>query len=96
MATPVPQSMPPPQAPSVMGPPQQSGLIASSQAMVSPQYTHNNGGYPQGPPPGMMNGSAVPSSTVGGMASNQPYPGGPVNGTASQPPPNVSVSKFFF
>lgn len=92
MASPVPHSMPPPQAPPVMGPPQQSGMLAPSQAMVTPhQYASSPAIYPHGLPPSMRNGSAVPGPPAGAVPPNQQFPGGPMNGASQPPPPNVSV-----
>ena len=91
MAATAPQSMPPPQAPLVMGPPSSSGIIPSpTQAMVTPQFSHNSTNYSQGTQPGMMNGTTVSGSPTG---QNQPFANNLHNGL-SQAPPNVSVSKM--
>lgn len=71
--SPQPSPMPPPQAPSPMGPPQisPSAMIPPSQSMVPLHHPQSHSGYPPGPPPGVM-------TLISG-------PGGP-NGPGGLPP----------
>lgn len=81
------QSMPPPQAPSSMGPPQSASNL-QTQAMVMPQYSHNSINYTQGVPPSLMNGHS-PS----GIQQNQSFSGGPVNNITQ--PSNTVLIKYY-
>ncbi len=101
MASLSPQSspMPPPQAPSPMGPPQTSpspsAMIPppSGQNLMQPQHPHSPSTYPQGPPHGMinhMNGSNGPSTPVAALSSPAypPHTSGTMTGPHSSNPVN--------